>query len=185
MKNSFLVFCLMVVTSPQLAWAEQTFEKKFDSPRRYSLHLFQTPQDCKNAQAGGRWFNCEQVINFKPDGHATVMVTDIMNMATYSIEGNQVVVKRTGAGDISEQMKFVIDHTGRNLIAVGRPEVWELEVREQCVPPAPLDFSFSECREDCKFNLERCEAKCEHSGNPDTCRQHCRRDYQVCVRHCG
>jgi hypothetical protein len=103
----------------------------FDAPRTYSHHLFLNEKACLEARAHGGIMNCVQQISFTPDGKARVLVTDIQNFATYTLSGNQVVVKRTGDGDMDETLTFTVDRTGRNLVD-SKLEVWELEQAGEC-----------------------------------------------------
>jgi hypothetical protein len=105
---------------------------KVNMERTYSHHLFQTQKDCEDAQKGGHWFNCHQVISLHPDGSASVMLTDIMNPASYSIDGDKVVIRRKGDGDMPAEMKLRMDHTGRNLVSTEENLVWELEMESNC-----------------------------------------------------
>jgi hypothetical protein len=111
-----------------LLLSSSAFAKPFAEERRYSHHLFITQKACEDAQRGMR-FNCQQTIHFQADGTATVMMTDIMNLATYDIIANTVVVKAKGEGDMPTTMTFKLDRTQRNLIS-GGSEVWELDQGE-------------------------------------------------------
>src|SRR4051812_13479800 len=92
-----------------ILFSSSAFAKPFAEERSYSHHLFITPKACEDAQRGMR-FNCQQTIHFQADGSATVMMTDIMNFATYDIVGNTVVVRAKGAGDMPATMTFKMDH---------------------------------------------------------------------------
>lgn len=124
MKTICFTLATVLTSIPAMAAAAQSFPEE----RSYSNHLFRTIQECKEAQHGGMWFNCNQTIKFQTDGSATVMVTDIPNPATYTIDGDQVTVKRKGEGDMAAQIKFRLDRTQRNLVLkANHVEVWELE----------------------------------------------------------
>ncbi|MGZ3694782.1 MAG: hypothetical protein ACXWQO_11405 [Bdellovibrionota bacterium] len=106
--------------------------KLFPAEMHYLHPLFRTAEECKKAQHGGMWFNCNQTITFYPNGTASLMFTDIMNSATYELNGREVMVKSNSAGDAPTTMKFTMDSTGRNLVSEG-PVVWELEQSRSCV----------------------------------------------------
>jgi len=119
---------LFMAAGALLIAAQASAHTTFGENRTYIHHLFRTYQDCRDAQHGGMGFNCDQTISFSKDGTALVMVTDIMSPATYTIEGDQVIVKRAGPGDIPESLFFKLDATERNLVSLqGRLEVWELK----------------------------------------------------------
>ena len=117
-----ICFILASASLPALA------AKSFPEERTYVHHLFRTQQVCKDAQNGHMWMNCNQTIQLRPDGTASVMLTDIMNIATYEITGKNLVIKSTQPGDMAEKMEFTVDSTERNLVSKGSsPQIWELE----------------------------------------------------------
>jgi hypothetical protein len=68
-----------------------------------------------------------QMLEFYPAGTAEVMLTDIINEATYEIQKDRIVVKVQSGGDAPAEMIFLSDLTLRNIILQGTTSVWELE----------------------------------------------------------
>jgi hypothetical protein len=63
------------------------------------------PEECAEAQATG--FNCSQFVEFQPDGSAIFMITDIINPATYRIDGGAVILEPTAPSEIgTEEIRF-------------------------------------------------------------------------------
>ena len=97
----------------------------FEMDRTYSLKLFETQKACEDAQKNSpRWFNCSQTITLFKGGQARVMVTDIMNTATYVIVDHQITVTLAGRGDAPKVMRFSLTRNKRNLVDENL-QVWE------------------------------------------------------------
>lgn len=96
----------------------------FPNDRTYILKLV-TDEECDKADEGGDTiFNCFRKIDFRTSGNAYVMVTDIMNPATYEIQDNTVVVTMTGPGDAPPTMTFSMDVDHRAMVDVSTLEIW-------------------------------------------------------------
>ena len=102
-------------------------DKFFPDERSYVHHLFPNAKACKEAQNGHMWFNCSQQITFRKDGTASAIFTDIMNPATYRIEGSKIILTALGSGDMPTTLVLIRDSNQRNLVNEGGATVWELE----------------------------------------------------------
>jgi hypothetical protein len=99
----------------------------FNQTRKYQYSIFETEQKCIDYQrANGMWFNCFKFIEFRPDGSALVITTDIANAATYDVDFNArtVTLKRQSIGDMPSIMKFKLSSNLRALID-SNYDVWE------------------------------------------------------------
>ena len=101
----------------------------FNKVREYRYSLFETEEKCREHQENhDTWFNCFQIVRFMPDGTATMLLTDIMNMATYKLdlEKNSIFLKSLGSGDMPKSIKFNISPNKRAIIETINFKVWEL-----------------------------------------------------------
>ncbi|TDJ06946.1 MAG: hypothetical protein E2O68_04190 [Deltaproteobacteria bacterium] len=120
-KLTLILFSFLLSISSTAA----TFEKI----RVYRYSLFETEQLCKKHQEStGQWFNCFQYVEFRPDGTATLVLTDIANRATYDLdlEKRTIQVKSEGPGDMGPKMKFRLSPNKRALVEPSSYKVWEL-----------------------------------------------------------
>lgn len=94
--------------------------------KSFSHHLFETEKKCEEYKRKmGGWFNCSQSVTLHKDGSARIIVTDIVNPATYNIEGNKVTVTPVGPGEIGQKpLVFTITRNQRNLVDQSL-QVWE------------------------------------------------------------
>lgn len=105
-----------------------SYADTFSKVREYRYLFFETEEACQDYQSRtGSWFNCFQSIEFYPNGKATVMVTDILQRADYTIDfdAGKVLVKKDTAGDMPEEMIFQISPNKRAIVESGNYKVWE------------------------------------------------------------
>lgn len=86
---------------------EATLATHFEASRTYKHTLYADGADCEAAMARG--VNCSRVVQFCSNGVAAVMVTDIVNRATYERSANGILMTRDGPGDIPETFTFTHD----------------------------------------------------------------------------
>lgn len=116
------------------------FAETFPESRNYQRLVgdFKTVEECEQYKRDtGSWFNCFQQIGFEPDGSATVVLTDIMNLASYRIvEGQRIEVESARTGDMPDQMEF-LQMKDSEIIQLPEGLVWhrilkELKRSEDC-----------------------------------------------------
>jgi hypothetical protein len=114
--------CLDSLTAVSRAQAGAVFEED----REYDHALFETVEQCqKYQQEHGTWFNCFQTVEFMRDGHARLVLTDIVNSGSYQIAGSEVIFTPSGPSD-GPALRFRLTGNRRALIR-GEAEVWELK----------------------------------------------------------
>ena len=119
MKLSLLLF---LFSWPLLA-------STFENIREYRYSLFETEKKCKEFQEStGHWINCFQYVEFRPDGTATLVLTDIANRVTYKLdlEKGTIQLKADGPGDMSPKIKFKLSPNKRAIVEPSSYKVWEL-----------------------------------------------------------
>ena len=77
----------------------------FDEIRVYVHQLFDSQEDCEEAQAAG--VNCIQTVEFCPDGTASMIGTDIINAGEYGVVGDTIETT-WGSGDVPGELSFTI-----------------------------------------------------------------------------
>lgn len=97
--------------------------RPFPETRVYAHALFPTVEACAIAQQQG-FINCEQWATFCANGRAEVVVTDIINPATYRVDNGIVTVRLAGPGDAPETMRFRVSADGNTLTDVGGTRTW-------------------------------------------------------------
>ena len=132
MKLTLFLFSILLSLS--------SFASTFEKVREYRYSLFETEKECKEYQeTSGEWFNCFQYVEFRPDGTATIILTDIANRATYELDlGKQTIqLKADGPGDMGSKRKFKLSPNKRALVEPGNFKVWELHsVKDPVTPEA-------------------------------------------------
>ena len=78
----------------------------FEEPRSYAYDLFETPEACAAAQPPDSFFNCQQTVDFEPDGTVRLVVTDIVNQGTYEIHLGRVVMRFPMPVDMGSGWRF-------------------------------------------------------------------------------
>ncbi len=101
----------------------------FSEERSYLnlIHPFETEQECLDAQNPNFFINCYKIVDFYPDGTATVMLTDILNNATYSIEDMFITVTLAPNSEVAEIIEFYVSDDYKSLIQASNSEVWSIE----------------------------------------------------------
>lgn len=125
MKYALLLFSLVFTLSSHSA----TFEKI----REYRYSIFETDKQCREYQEKvGGWFNCFQYVKFMPNGSATVLLTDIMNRATYTLDldTESLILLMEGPGDMPSKMNFRLSPNWRAMVELNNFKVWELKTAE-------------------------------------------------------
>lgn len=116
----FIILVLILFTN-------SLFAKNFPDERSYRRLVgdFKTAEECeKFKRETGAWFNCFQEIDFETDGSATVMLTDIMNLATYSLTKDQLIhVEAVRFGDMPPKMEFLMEGEGK-IIQLPEQLIW-------------------------------------------------------------
>lgn len=99
---------------------------RFPEPRFYAHDLFPSEEACLAAQReSGTWFNCFQSVAFCPDGHAELMVTDIVHLGRYEARGGTVVLRVRANPEVPETVRFALAEDGGSLTDPGGG-VWTL-----------------------------------------------------------
>jgi hypothetical protein len=95
------------------------------SDKTFVRHLFETTAKCQEAQKkSGAWFNCSQTVSLYSDGTARIMVTDIINPGTYTVEKDKITVTPTRPSEFADPMIFTLTYNQRNLVDQYL-QVWE------------------------------------------------------------
>lgn len=100
------------VQSPQLAGST------------FIHNLFPTKADCVAAhrRPGGDFVNCFQSARFGKDGKVALLVTDIMNLGTYTVSGSKVILTFPGGGELPS---FVFTVNGDGTLTDAQGNVWQ------------------------------------------------------------
>jgi hypothetical protein len=117
-RGGFAVLALSALTLGALAACDSTGPARtrhFAEERAYVRPLFATVADCEAAQPAGFHVNCEQVLRFRPDGGAEVMVTDILNPGRYVIRGQRVEVELADSIELPGRLVFLLSPDERQL----------------------------------------------------------------------
>lgn len=72
---------------------------------------FPTPEACIEYQRQNPIFNCWHTLELCPDGYATFLVTDIVNVGDYEIIDNTVIAQFP-VGDVPPEIEFTIEADG-------------------------------------------------------------------------
>jgi hypothetical protein len=87
----------------------------FAAHENFKRALFPTDKACAAAMHSFG-VNCFQEVDFEADGHATVIVTDIVNAGTYTIAGSVVTVTLDSLdGDAGEKLSFTLAKDQRTM----------------------------------------------------------------------
>lgn len=97
--------------------------RPFPETRVYAHALFSSPDECALAQQHGI-INCEQWATFCASGRAEIVVTDIINPATYRVDDGIVTVRLAGPGDAPESMRFRLSADGTSMMDIGGTRTW-------------------------------------------------------------
>lgn len=98
----------------------------FSSDRTYVHNLFASQADCDAARAKSPGpLNCFQEASFSKSGSATLMVTDIMNIGTYTISGGKMVLMLEPSSEVSD-MTFALASDGASMTD-SDGNVWSLK----------------------------------------------------------
>ena len=79
----------------------------FADVRVYAHAWYATQQECDQAIRNG--INCYQVLELCPDGMATLMLTDILNIGSYQRSGNAIETTWPTPGDTPDSVDFTHD----------------------------------------------------------------------------
>jgi len=66
--------------------------KKFETNHTYRFSVFGSEARCREYQKSNPVVNCYQSATFRNDGSAFVLLTDMPNVGTYSIDGDNITV---------------------------------------------------------------------------------------------
>src|SRR5688572_10671596 len=116
----YLIFGLLLSASA-LANPGHFFK---DKERQYTRSLFATQKECEEAQKMG--INCFQSVEFFPDGKVLLMVTDIMNIGTYQIQGQKALLEMQ-AGEVPRRISYSIATDYKSLTLDANGTVWLLK----------------------------------------------------------
>lgn len=94
--------------------------------RGYVHHLFATQAECDEARKKFPGINCDQWASFYRDGSATIVMTDIMNPATYVVEGDRLVMT-VSPGELPRTLEFRVAPDFKALRLLENGTVWELQ----------------------------------------------------------
>ena len=99
----------------QLTFTGKTFNHLF----------FETEQECIESQPNPDYFsNCGQQLTFIDDTQATIILTDIVNAVTYSVDKNMIVITPTSGSEFSDDIVFEIIGPG-TLMQVDNDSIWK------------------------------------------------------------
>jgi len=101
----------------------------FQKIRDYRYSYFETEKKCQEFQENtGQWFNCYQLVRFKPNGTADIILSDIANRANYDVDFKMgsIVLFALGPGDMAPKIKFKISPNKRAIVEPNNFKVWEL-----------------------------------------------------------
>ncbi len=96
--------------------------------KKYSHLLFATEKECIKAQTDPEFFiNCAQQLEFMDEKYATIMLTDIMNRAGYSVSGKTITLRADYGPELYEDIVFeIIDE--KTLKRMDNGSIWRLQI---------------------------------------------------------
>lgn len=98
----------------------------FDSDRVYVHRLASSQEECD--QLNDRGINCFQFLELFSDGGAEIMITDIVHIGSYQIEGtSSVIVSVEPNPELPALLQFAILENGERLQDNWSNSIWELE----------------------------------------------------------
>jgi len=118
--------CHVIGQDLQLTLEEAPIAGQWEEPRSYYIQLIEDPDECANS-----WdlygMNCYQMAYFCPSGEATVIVTDIANRGTYSIDGDDLQIDWSGAVDVPHPFGFTIADDESLIDTTGSTWTWDVQ----------------------------------------------------------
>lgn len=141
--------CHVIGMDVEMTLEEAPVAGQWDEGRAYFVQLIEDDDECANS-----WdlysMNCYQMAWFCPSGDAEIIVTDIINSGTYSIEDDAVSVEFAQPGDVAPLLTFTIQSDDSLVDQYG--VTWQRDVDfdvigapycdgggDEDVPPAPFN----------------------------------------------
>jgi hypothetical protein len=101
-------------------------EAYFDTDRVYVHRLASSQEECDSLNDQG--INCLQFLELFTDGGAEIMITDIVHIGTYIIEGtSSIIVTVDPNPELPGSLQFAILENGIKLQDNWSNSIWELE----------------------------------------------------------
>jgi hypothetical protein len=137
MRSPVLALVLFTTFSGFLAGCDSAEESPFfDTPRTYAYDLVEaqtgTPvrslEECAAVQPNpDAWGNCWRTATFCPDGSARLMVTDIINVGIYKVNGQTVELSFQPGSEVPEEgLRFTLASDRRSATFDPTGDVWQL-----------------------------------------------------------
>lgn len=98
----------------------------FSEERTYHnlIPPFESEQECLDNQDPSFFINCYQSIEFNPDGTAFVILTDIVNVVTYTVDNKFITVIPASGSEFTENIRFYVAENYKSLIQASNSVVW-------------------------------------------------------------
>ena len=124
MKKYFLLALLITPF-----FISSSFPESFEKEREYRFFIFENEEKCQGHRVhSANFFNCFQFLKFFPDGRAHIILSDMVNNATYEIDkkNNTLLLTSSNPSDMPKWMLFIISPNQRTLVEPSSYKVWEL-----------------------------------------------------------